>query len=208
MPSAADFFKSNWINAKSLEPGVRYEATIVGAAPHTFEDGNTELTIRLDYLGKGASSSTRARNEALIAASGSTTTIGSARRSPSGKATLFFRAGPRSAWRSRGSSTTASRLSQRRARRSALRQPPDRSSGRRVPRSRGRRSTTSRRRAIRAIQASIPPTEALTSRTTSFSEIFSQAALSREGAALFSRSNFPWRRRRDRKFLRLDGERA
>jgi hypothetical protein len=69
MPSAADFFKSNWINAKSLEPGVRYEATVVGAAPHTFEDGNTELTIRLDYLGKGIVLN-KARNEAMIAAFG------------------------------------------------------------------------------------------------------------------------------------------
>jgi hypothetical protein len=53
MPLASDFFKSNFVNAMSLEPGVRYEATIVSAGPHTFENGETALVIRTDYKGKG-----------------------------------------------------------------------------------------------------------------------------------------------------------
>ena len=65
MPLATDFFKSNWISAKSLEPGVRYEATIVSAGPHTFESGETVLTIRLDYLGKGIALN-KTRLEAMI----------------------------------------------------------------------------------------------------------------------------------------------
>jgi hypothetical protein len=52
MPPATAFFKSNFVNAKSLEPGVIYRGRIVSVGPHTFENGETALVIRLDYLGK------------------------------------------------------------------------------------------------------------------------------------------------------------
>jgi hypothetical protein len=69
MPLASDFFKSNWINAASLEAGVCYEAIIVSVGPHTFETGETELTIRLDWKGK-AIVLNKTRLEALIEAFG------------------------------------------------------------------------------------------------------------------------------------------
>jgi hypothetical protein len=52
MPRATDFFKAGFITAASLEPDVRYRATVIDAGPHKFENGETKLAIRLDYLGK------------------------------------------------------------------------------------------------------------------------------------------------------------
>jgi hypothetical protein len=65
MPLATSFFKSNFVNAKSLEPGVIYRARIVSVGPHTFENGETALVIRLDYLGK-AIALNKTRVEAMI----------------------------------------------------------------------------------------------------------------------------------------------
>jgi hypothetical protein len=54
MVLATDYLKSNWLNAEDLNNGLRVMATIVSAGPHTFlESGDTELTIRTDYIGKG-----------------------------------------------------------------------------------------------------------------------------------------------------------
>jgi hypothetical protein len=65
MPLATAFFKSNFVTAKSLEPGVIYRGRIVSVGPHTFENGETALVIRLDYLGK-AIAMNRTRLEAMI----------------------------------------------------------------------------------------------------------------------------------------------
>ena len=69
MPLASDYFKSNWVAAKLLELGVTYQARIVSAGPHTFEDGSTKLTIRLDWKGMGIVLN-KTRNMALIEAFG------------------------------------------------------------------------------------------------------------------------------------------
>jgi hypothetical protein len=52
MPLATDFFKAKFINAESLQPNVRYEATILSAGPHQFENGEVKLVIGLDYRGR------------------------------------------------------------------------------------------------------------------------------------------------------------
>jgi hypothetical protein len=53
MPNATDFLTSNFLNARSLDPKVRIEATIVAARPHKFENSETKLVIYTDYLAKG-----------------------------------------------------------------------------------------------------------------------------------------------------------
>jgi hypothetical protein len=64
-----DFLTSNLINALSLEPKVKIEASIVSVRPREFEDGTTKAVIYLDFEGKGVVLN-QTRLKALIAAFG------------------------------------------------------------------------------------------------------------------------------------------
>jgi hypothetical protein len=73
MVLSTDYFNSNWFNAKDFDNGLVVEATIVSAGPHTFaQSGDTALTIRTDYMGKGVVLN-KARNVALTTAYGPNT---------------------------------------------------------------------------------------------------------------------------------------
>jgi hypothetical protein len=69
MSNAGEFLTSKFLNAMSLEPGVQYEATVLGTYRHTFENGETKLMVVTDYLEKGISLN-QTRLQAMINAFG------------------------------------------------------------------------------------------------------------------------------------------
>jgi hypothetical protein len=52
MPLARDYFKMSFVNAEGLQPNVFYDATILSAGPHKFENGEVKLIIGVDWRGK------------------------------------------------------------------------------------------------------------------------------------------------------------
>jgi hypothetical protein len=69
MPLATDYLTSDWLTAKHLKPETIYEATIIWAGPHTFENGETKLAIRIDYQPSGIAMN-QTRLTAMISAFG------------------------------------------------------------------------------------------------------------------------------------------